>query len=935
MLANLAARVRAAVHSWVTVIGRSGGYLTVRNSRNRAVLSSHPAILVIPGELAAGWEALTKTGAQGVVRLVHQHPELAGQEFGDLLRGLCAEAQATGNDAFAEWLQNWLSAFDTYRVGVAAVVVAELTGDQVNEAVLEGMAELLAAPDWLACYPVVSGNPLLLTDQAELLCRMLLGVTRAMGDETMVTTYYGVREFLRSCRAHGLANGIASFADWTGAVPDDVAALYATANGRRSAAVHSAALADAQLLLADAEQLLSHPDAGSFPRAFVASALTLAGLALLKIAELTHDKAAADSAIERLEASLAHLPDGAPESDECLANLGSALMFRFRQTDGIADLGRAGACWASAAYQVTPFSELWDQLMASAGDSLRRFTLRTGDIGPLDRLIGLQRQDVSEARPVPAVKAGLALALGLSMYLRYEMTGATDTLTAMIDVLAGTADHVGLVPQRAPLLGWAGFGLLRLYRESGDPAGLERSVALLKAAVAAAEPESIELAVSLDQLSVALRDRYTRSGRRADLDKAVELSGQAVQCAAALSEGPAFSLINLGNALIDRYRATGNEQDLHRAIKLFERDESATHDYERYTALSSLALGLMVRYQRTGALADLDSALGYLRRALELLPEHADRFGMLTNLALGLRQRYALVGDPADLNQAVALLEQVVAEEPEHAAWHAGHLGNLALGLMERWRSPDGSPDDRDAATRAWEKAVTLTEADSELNKHLIASLAAHRAARAEDTAMGGHAYDITQAVDTLASVVEATPRGTPEWTGRIGNLAYAFRIRAQQSEAKTDIDQAVDAYRLACSSGLETAPGDALQLSRTWTAWAIERQEWREAAEASRYGLDAVRYLFRAQLGRRGKETWLRHGLELASLAAYAAAEAGDVRGAVVAAEVGRALLMSEVLDLDATNVFALAANGHEALAGRYRSAANRWKELSRHRGI
>jgi hypothetical protein len=384
---------------------------------------------------------------------------------------------------------------------------------------------------------------------------------------------------------------------------------------------------------------------------------------------------------------------------------------------------------------------------------------------------------------------------------------------------------------------------------------------------------------------------------------------------------------------MDRYRATGDEQDLDRAIGLFERDETATpDDPEHYVQLSCLAIALIVRYQRTGDLTDLDSALGRLREVLGLLPEHsANRLSTLTNLAMALRERYVLLSDSADLDQAVGMFEQVVAEEPEHAAAHAGHLGNLAMGLIARWRSPSGNADDRDAAIQAWEKAARLTETDSEQHMRFVANLGGALAEQAGDTAYDGQADDVTRAVDMLESVVGATPRGTPEWTGRMGNLAAAFRIRSQQSAADSDIDQAVDAYRLACSSGLEAAPGNALQLSQVWAAWAITRQAWPEAGEAAGYGLDAMRYLFRVQLGRREKETWLRQSRELASLAAYAAAAAGDVRTAAAAAEAGRALLMSEVLDLSAVDVRSLTVNGHEALADRYRSAADRWRELSR----
>jgi hypothetical protein len=181
-----------------------------------------------------------------------------------------------------------------------------------------------------------------------------------------------------------------------------------------------------------------------------------------------------------------------------------------------------------------------------------------------------------------------------------------------------------------------------------------------------------------------------------------------------------------------------------------------------------------------------------------------------------------------------------------------------------------------------------------------------------------------------LTPVVDVTERGTQDWVVQMGNLAAAFRIRSLRPNGSDDLNRAVEAYRLACTAGLDTAPGRILQLGRTWAAWAVTRQSWAEAAQAADYGLAAIHRLFRAQLGSGEKETWLREAVGIPTVAAYAAAAAGDLRDAVAAFEGGRALILSEILDLDAANVMSLAAAGRDGLAGRYRSAAARWHELS-----
>lgn len=932
-LANLAAMARTQDPAWVDTIERSRNYLKSRRSAGEQDLfPSDAVVLAVPRELAAAWEALSRSGGPDVPGLIGQHPELMGQQFGDLIRGAQAEAQAVGDDALARWLRGWLDIFDKYRVGVAAVVAEERGGVHLDDAVLEGMDALLAAPDWPACGPVISGNPQLLSDQADLLFRVLLQVTRAMGDETAVATYYQAWEFLRSCRSHSVAVAVASFTGWAGLVPDDLAAMYAAATRSVSSARRSADPASLRAALADVEELLSHPHATSAPEVFTAAALILSGVALLGIVDLTQDRAAAEAAIERLEDAQARLPDGAPEQVACLADLGTAVKERFGWTDDLDDLRRAGDCFASAADYATPFSDERQRLTVAARDPLTESARRTGEIEPLDRLIRLQEENLHFGRPAPAQRAQCAFELGLSLRNRYALTGDAASLTAIIDVIPKVIEEVGQVPQRPWLLEVAGFGLLQRYADNGDPADLDRSLALLEAAVAAAAPGSIELSVSLDHLGSALRDRYARSGHRADLERGIELAERAVRDAPDLPENLTFAPDNLGNALIDRYFATGNTGDLNRAIELFQQAASFPDDEEeRVERWSCLAVGLMVRHHRTGDLSDLDAAIGLFRQALDALPDRSTgRFRAITNLATALRERYDRLGDRTDLNQAIGLFEWVIAEEPPQATLYASHLGNLATGLIGRWHSGTGVTGDREAAIQAWEKALALTAPGSELHMRTAANLGGALVERGRRRPQSGQEDDLSRVIEMLTPVVKATARGTPEWAGRLGNLASAFRIRSEESGALDDAVQATESYRLACSAGIDAAPGNVLDLSRFWSAWAIDRQSWAEATEAAGYGLGAMRRLFRSQLRRADKEAWLRKAIGMPPLAAYAAAAGGKLRDAVATLDSGRALILSEVLDLGAADVKSLAAADHDALASRYRSAADRWRELT-----
>ena len=61
---------------------------------------------------------------------------------------------------------------------------------------------------------------------------------------------------------------------------------------------------------------------------------------------------------------------------------------------------------------------------------------------------------------------------------------------------------------------------------------------------------------------------------------------------------------------------------------------------------------------------------------------------------------------------------------------------------------------------------------------------------------------------------------------------------------------------------------------SQSWGRWAEQRRDWEEAATAFGYGLEAIDSLFRRQLARDEKETWLQQAQGLAADAAFALAK-------------------------------------------------------------
>jgi hypothetical protein len=201
---------------------------------------------------------------------------------------------------------------------------------------------------------------------------------------------------------------------------------------------------------------------------------------------------------------------------------------------------------------------------------------------------------------------------------------------------------------------------------------------------------------------------------------------------------------------------------------------------------------------------------------------------------------------------------------------------------------------------------------------NLAATLSA-RAARP-----GGSADDLSRAVDLAAEAVRRCPESAAQRATFLVNLANAASERHVRQGDRGDLVTARDAYRSAVATGLAVSPADALAAAHNWSEWARDRRAWSEVTEAVRGGDEAAQHLFRSQLLRADKESWLRDAEGLAADSAYAHAVQAQPREAVMALERGRAQLVWDVLERAQADLVRL-GEVRADLVERYRSAAAR----------
>jgi hypothetical protein len=449
--------------------------------------------------------------------------------------------------------------------------------------------------------------------------------------------------------------------------------------------------------------------------------------------------------------------------------------------------------------------------------------------------------------------------------------------------------------------------------ELTDPDDVSRREQELRRAQSSdAEPDHLARLWSL--LGAAYRRRFRCHGDPADLDHAV----RCFQAAHASGDADrAAHANNLAVSLTDRYDEAGQPADLAEAVRSAEEATAlvgqGSADWAEYAG--TLAVCLWDRYDATGFLADLDRAMELGQRALAATAPGAPGLARLcSNVGMLRLDRYERLGEDGDLQAAVALSRAAVAEadadDPELAGW----LNNLGNVLRTRFAAqfgdhesplPDDSValDDLNEAIDVYRAAVGLSPSGqagratflSNLGNALVDRSAMHHLEGQPDRV----ASVLGEAVEALDEAVSLTPATAPYLSSRLNTLGVAQRFRADETGSTDDVVAARRTLRRACDSGLVIAPEMTVAAADNWVRWAVQRSAWDEVDEADGYLLRAAESLQRAQVLRRHQEAWLISVRGLAQEAAYACVRQGRPADAAARLERGRAVLLTEVLEL------------------------------------
>ena len=275
--------------------------------------------------------------------------------------------------------------------------------------------------------------------------------------------------------------------------------------------------------------------------------------------------------------------------------------------------------------------------------------------------------------------------------------------------------------------------------------------------------------------------------------------------------------IDTANELLTRYAHGRSIADLNEAISWLERALEITPPGapSYVAALSSLGAALEALFSYSHDVGDLERAIGFLRQAREVTPPDTSAYAtLLSNLAAGLSELGRRDEAAAASREAVDIRRRLAEADPEaYLPDLAMSLNNLATGLSELGR--------RDEAAAASREAVDirrrLAEADPEAYLPDLAMSLNNLAAGLSELGRRDEAAAASrEAVDIRRRLAEADPEAyLPDLAMSLNNLGIALSGAGRVGEATAASEEAVRLYRqLAADDPAAYEPSLARALS-------------------------------------------------------------------------------------------------------------------------
>ncbi|WP_079423472.1 CHAT domain-containing protein [Streptomyces katrae] len=521
-------------------------------------------------------------------------------------------------------------------------------------------------------------------------------------------------------------------------------------------------------------------------------------------------------------------PADHPDRARRLGNLGNALRRRFERQGKAEDAEEAIRVLRLAA-DVSIDALDRSVMLLNLALALRSRFAWAGAAADLDAAIAHVDEAAAIAAPDHPERPKI---LSLRQELSEHRSGDREARAGTHDLVerfAVAVDAATNAADRAERLFDLGEALRLRFLHTGVVADVDAAIGRFREAVAATPPGHPDRARRLCHLGEVLRLRYIRTDRPSDLDAAIDRFDEAVAAAVDPDER-ATQRFHLGGALIQRALDRRALADVDSAIGCLRQAVDAVPSDapgqagppdrpdrpDRTTRLVRLTQALHVRFELTGGMADLDAVINQTRAAASTTPpDHPGRASLFISLGGALGKRSELMGTLADTDAAIGYLTELLESTPPELLHQVGVLNNLGMALRARF-DRTGALEDLDAAVDHFRAAEEAAEDDDERSVPLT-NLGNALRHRSERLATAG---DADAAVASLTRAVTLTPAGHPQRAVRLSKLGMALRSRYDRTNRVADLDGAINCFTEAAShaggtpglAGILTNLGGALQ---------------------------------------------------------------------------------------------------------------------------
>ncbi|PCD30394.1 hypothetical protein AU210_010076 [Fusarium oxysporum f. sp. radicis-cucumerinum] len=357
---------------------------------------------------------------------------------------------------------------------------------------------------------------------------------------------------------------------------------------------------------------------------------------------------------------------------------------------------------------------------------------------------------------------------------------------------------------RAAYLDELGVALGDKFSITRDMVDLEEAIRLSGEAVDMTPMDSPDRAGRLSNCGIRLAERYSVTEEMSDLKDAIGIMREVLEVTPSDDPDRAMYMNNLGTALADQYAQTRKMADLNESIYITQQAiDAAVEDYSDLPMyLNSLALRLGDRYTRTGDSVDLDNALGIIRDAIYLTPDDSpDRDLYLKTLVIQLGRRYSRTGRVDDLQESIRVSQDIVDTTPSDDPDLPMYLSNLVLALGDLY-SITGADSDIENAIFAFREAFDLIPEDSNKTGDLHAQpcwLSNLGVRLGEGYLREDTSADIEEAIRVTQEAIDTT-KVTVDKVTYLCNLGNRLGERYSMTGDTADIENAIEATKEAIS---------------------------------------------------------------------------------------------------------------------------------------